>query len=313
MDIIDIINKSSANKEASFIDDVSSTKNENAKIYKSRKFDQFYTCADVASDCLKKARKYIKDDIATWLEPSAGAGAFLKLLPAPRIGLDIDPQHPEVLHANFLTWKKGEMLARPVVTIGNPPFGKNSSLAIQFVNEAARFSDWICMILPRTFEKSSVQNKVNRHFELVKTYLIKPNSFIYCGEPYNVPCCFQIWRRLPTTQKRKLHHSEMTHPHFSFVENPKKADFAFQRVGVKAGKASIEGLDKSYKSNHFIKASEGVNPVDIMKDLNSIDWKVISEKTAGNPSISKGEMIAAYSIIHPPGSKPGMFDFGSNI
>jgi predicted RNA methylase len=309
---MDLIGNNPANKSAS-TDAATGSKNENADNDQSRELDQFYTHPDIAADCLAKAREHIKGDVATWLEPSAGTGAFLKLLPTPRVGLDIDPQHPEVLHANFLTWKKGEMLARPVVTIGNPPFGKNSSLAIQFINEATRFSDWICMILPRTFEKSFVQNKVNRHFDLVKTYPIQPDSFIYRGEPYNVPCCFQIWKRLPTTQKRDLHYSEMTHPHFSFVDKPSKADFAFQRVGVNAGRASIEGLDKSYKSNHFIKASDGVNPEDLMRDLNSIDWKVMSEKTAGNPSIGKGEMIAAYSIIHPPGKKPGMLDFGGTM
>lgn len=276
----------------------------------SRELDQFYTRPDVATACMEKVREFIQEDVGTWLEPSAGTGVFLDLLPTPRIGLDLDPQHPEILCRDFLSWKEGPNLVKPVVTVGNPPFGRNSSLALKFVNEAAKFSKWICMILPRTFEKKAMQNKMSKHHELIYSEPLDSYSFIHRGEPYCVPCCFQIWKLLPKTQKRTLHRPEMTHPDFKFVENHEDADFAFQRVGVNAGKASKEGLLKSWKSNHFIKAVNGVDPDELMANLNSIDWKAISGKTAGNPSIGKGEMIEAYSIKCPPGARPGMFDFG---
>lgn len=266
-------------------------------------FDQYYTRRDVAALCMEHVRAHVPvDEVATWLEPSAGTGAFLTLLPTPRVGLDIDDEHSheEAIAQDFLKWHGGGSLARPVVTVGNPPFGRNASLALAFVNHAARFSDWICMILPRTFDKATMQNKVNLHYELVASHPLDPFSFEYEGQPYDVPCCFQIWRLKPAGEKRRPHRAHMTHPDFRFVASKDDADFAFQRVGVNAGLASREGLDKSWKSNHFIKAADGVDPERLMADLNSIDWKTISSRTAGNPSIGKGEMIEAYSRISPP-------------
>lgn len=266
---------------------------------RSRELDQFYTRPEVAAKCMEYIREHVPDDIATWLEPSAGTGVFLGMLPTPRIGFDIDKEHAgeEVKLQNFLEWDGGGNLKRPVATVGNPPFGKNSSLALRFVNRAAGFSDWICMILPRTFDKAAMRNKVSLHHELVESYPLDPFSFEHQGELYDVPCCFQIWKRLPIDKKREIHRPFKTHPDFDFVDDHTKADFAFQRVGGKAGYASREGLAKSWKSNHFIKVKEGIDAQAVMDALNSIDWKDISGNTAGNPSIGKGEMIQAYSVL----------------
>lgn len=271
---------------------------------KARDLDQFYTRPEVASMCMEKIRQIVPiEDISLWIEPSAGTGIFLDIMPEPKRGFDIDAEHAgnEVEIQNFLTWDY-HGLPRGVATVGNPPFGKNSSLALEFIKQAAKFSDWICMILPRTFEKETMQNKIPRNFELVEDSMmvLEPYSFMHDNEPYDVPCCFQIWRKLPVGEVRGMYRQVRSHPDFSFVNEPEEADFAFQRVGVKAGMASVEGLKRSWKSNHFIKASEGVDWKALMDDFNSIDWKSISGKTAGNPSISKGEMVAALSVIRPP-------------
>ena len=65
--------------------------------------DQFFTKADIAKRCHDHFMKTISADGARpsdykFIEPSAGNGAFLDLLPAERrIGIDIMPQMPEVL------------------------------------------------------------------------------------------------------------------------------------------------------------------------------------------------------------------------
>lgn len=280
---------------------------------KADKFDQYYTRPEVAALCMAYMRNHIpEDEIATWLEPSAGTGAFLTLLPkGRRRGFDIDEEHKheEVTKQNFLEWIEARSLARPVVTIGNPPFGKNASTALRFVNHAAGFSEWICMILPRTFDKNAMQNKVSLHHHLVRSYPLDPFSFEYEGQPYDVPCCFQVWRRMPDGEKRTPHRPFMEHPDFVFVSNHEDADFAFQRVGVNAGRASKEGLGKSWKSNHFIKVRDGLDPETVMDLLNGIDWDDVRHHTAGNPSIGKGEMIEAYSKMSPPApNSPGCLD-----
>ena len=67
-----------------------------------------------------------------WLEPSAGDGSFLDLLPTHmRRGIDIDSRHPNVIEADFLTFdgfEPGIIYA----AIGNFPWGENN--AVKFFN-----------------------------------------------------------------------------------------------------------------------------------------------------------------------------------
>ena len=123
--------------------------------------DQFYTKPEVAKLCcdLIDFSEYEKI-----LEPSAGTGVFLDLLPSEkRVGIDLDPKHDEIVEQDFFLYKGTENLV-----IGNPPFGRVSSLAIKFFNHAATFADTIAFIIPRTFRRVSVQNKLNLHFHLVE-------------------------------------------------------------------------------------------------------------------------------------------------
>jgi predicted RNA methylase len=279
-----------------------------------RELDQFYTRPKIAAQCMTlvaaAVAKHVDGVVGTWLEPSAGKGAFLNLMPSPRLGLDLDPAHGDVIEQNFLTWDGGENLPGPVVTVGNPPFGKNASLALKFVNRAAKFSDLVCMILPRTFEKHAMQAKVVNTHELLENHTLDPDSFSFDGVDYAVPCCFQIWKRL-AKGKRIAQPTMLTHHHFEFVDNqglqPEVehaarlgVDFAFQRVGGRAGHASVEGLSKSWKSHYWIKANtEFVTPADLMTRLNLIDWDEHKHRTAGNPSIGKGELVLEYAKLFP--------------
>lgn len=265
---------------------------------KARELDQFYTRPDVAAWCMARIREVLPwNEIDTWIEPSAGEGVFFRLLPeGRRRGFDIDDEHAGagIEHQDFLTWD-GEGMSGRTAYVGNPPFGRNCSLALAFFRRAVQLNaDWICMVLPRTFEKASIQNKIPRGYVLAtESQTIGEYAFVHNGEPYDVPCCFQIWRKLPPGEMRPLHDRVLKHGDFDFVGNHKDADFAFQRVGAKAGLASKEGLHRSWKSNHFIKVRTGVDPQELMRQLNDIQWDRIKGKTAGNPSISKGEMIAA--------------------
>jgi hypothetical protein len=89
-----------------------------------------------------------------YLEPSAGRGAFLNLMPPSlRIGLDIMPQTDETICADFLSWEP-EPRGIPIVVIGNPPFGYRGWLALEFLNHAATFADYVGFILPMAFQSA---------------------------------------------------------------------------------------------------------------------------------------------------------------
>jgi hypothetical protein len=256
----------------------------------ARDLDQFFTRSDVAQRCTAMVCgiEQIGEGDWLWLEPSAGGGAFLDHLPYPRIGLDIHSQRADIMAADFLGWHPGKVKRR-IAVVGNPPFGKNASLARRFFDHAAGFADLIAFIVPRTFEKPAFVNQLDRRMHLLSETLLDEDSFEFAGETYAVPTIFQIWEK--RADLRPLAETTRQHRDFDFVAQP-VGDFAFQRVGARAGLVSVEGLRKSPQSHYFIKAN-GCSRT-LLDRLRAIDWNPIKHRTAGNPSIGKAELVGAY-------------------
>jgi hypothetical protein len=260
----------------------------------ARSLDQFFTRPDIAALCVATLDQHLQapSDDWLWIEPSAGGGVFYDLMRYPKIGLDILPQRADIMKTDFLRWHPG-IVQRKIAVLGNPPFGKNASLARRFFDHAASFADVVAFIVPRTFEKPLFINRLDRRMHLVHTQLLEECAFEFEGEPYAVPTVFQIWEK--RVALRPLAESVRTHRDFDFVAGP-CADFAFQRVGARAGLVSVEGLSKSPQSHYFLKASAPKRAV--FERLRAIDWEPIKRRTAGNPSIGKGELVAAYQAAH---------------
>ncbi len=256
---------------------------------RARHLDKFYTDPEVAAECVEVVRKVIGRARCrlTWLEPSAGGGAFFDAMPKNKLGFDIEPEHPKVIRLDFLSWDPGT--SERFVTVGNPPFGKNASLAIRFFNHAAAFSEVIAFIVPRTFEKDSVVRRLHRNFHLARQTEVPVDGFTFLGDVYSVPCVFQVWERRDA--ERPLIKSALSVPDFQFVMKS-KADFAFQRVGARAGTIYREFRARSESSHYFIR-DLGIRQrvIDI---LGGINWDPIKSRTAGNPSIAKRELVSAY-------------------
>jgi hypothetical protein len=248
--------------------------------------DQYYTRPEQAEKCFELVSTKGTPE-TYWLEPSAGTGAFFKLFPAKRIGYDLQPKFEDVVEGDFLLTDLSLLVGQDVITVGNPPFGRNANLAVQFFNRCASISRIVAMILPRTFRKPSIQNRLDRSFRLVSDDTLPAFSFIADGEPYDVPCCFQIWER--SDEVRARIDTPTTHPDFTFCKRH-EGDFAVQRVGAAAGK--VKTISDSFKdpSHYFIKDHVG-NVREIMEGL---DFSGVKYETAGNPSISKGELIDLY-------------------
>lgn len=159
--------------------------------------DQYYTKPNIALYVWTRFCDFIKNnniniDKYVFIEPSAGSGNFLKLLPyQKRIGFDILPRSKEVFKFNYFDFKP---LTKHIV-IGNPPFGTRGEMALKFINYST-FADIICFILPQGFEsngKSSLKNRVKNH-KLVYSEKLPLDSFIYPdGKNVSVSTVMQIW------------------------------------------------------------------------------------------------------------------------
>jgi hypothetical protein len=253
------------------------------------KYDQYYTKVEVARSCVSLLATFIDFDDFDWIiEPSAGDGAFFNLLPiTKRIGFDIDPKHPDIVKKNYFDFLPD--LRQKHLVIGNPPFGKNANLAIKFFNKSAEYAHTIAFIVPRTFRKKSVINRLDKKFHLLTEMILPKDSFVYENKAYDVPCAFQIWKR-EATERTEIP-IRTSHPDFSFGGKD-DADFAIQRVGGRAGLIRDKAVLHKFavQSHFFIKA----NDVNVLRIMQAIDFNAIKHDTAGNPSVSRSELIELY-------------------
>jgi predicted RNA methylase len=286
-----------------------------------KELDQYFTKPDVADKCIDQLQSILSVPLTGFnsiLEPSSGEGAFVSSLKSRGISeeklvyVDIDAKDEahrrDFLKANVAAFVKNE--SQTFVTIGNPPFGKNSSTAVAFFNRAAEFSDVIAFILPRTFRKESVQKKLNDNFHLIHDNLLDKNSFTFQGKDYDVPCVFQIWCRgrfasycnsmvsIPANGIRVLKpHPKQTND-FKFVKASESPDFAIRRVGVNAGRIFTDDPESKSESSHlFVKLFDNTKYSAVFEQLKSLKLESSECKydTAGNPSLTQGEICTIYN------------------
>ena len=106
------------------------------------------------------------------------------------IALDIKPEDDRISEQDFLEY---ENLKTDFITIGNPPFGNRSDLAIKFFNKAATMSEVIAFIVPVSFMKWNVQKQLDASFSLVNYFYLPFNSFLDEGKEFGVRTVFQVW------------------------------------------------------------------------------------------------------------------------
>jgi hypothetical protein len=256
---------------------------------KKSQLDKFYTKPEIAQECIDS----ITGEFDLWLEPSAGAGVFLHRLPKPRIGLDIEPDDEEILTQDFFQWKPPS--DKRIAVIGNPPFGTNSKLAIQFFNHAAEWATLIAFIVPRTFRKVSVQNRLSLKWSLTQEKILPVKAFHLLDDngdvhEHKVPCVWQIWERHP----REKINLPVNHPDWEWV-NREEANYAIRRVGGLAGKVIKDFESYATPSHYFITCSP-----EVLEKLDSLyeKFQEVAKDTAGNPSLGKGEMVRIYNEVH---------------
>lgn len=246
--------------------------------------DRFYTPENIVQKCLSLLDLSKFDCI---IEPSAGTGNFSKRLPGC-FSFDIAPEQDYIVQADWLKLDKTQFNKyNNILICGNPPFGEQCKLAIAFFNESAKIANTIAFILPLSFKKDSIQNRLSLDFTLEKELIFKDCIFdLKNKEQITVPCVFQVWiRNLVPRKKKKL---KTTSIYFSFVSK-KEADFRIQRVGGNAGKASLD-LNRAESSNYFIKNKSNLSNEDFINLINSLEFPSISF-TVGPKSLSKGELI----------------------
>lgn len=259
--------------------------------------DHYCTRPEVAKICWERFLKHLKKEKVnlseyTFIEPSAGQGAFYNLLPKNRrIGIDVVKEHPEYIEQDFLSWLPKDK-NKKYISIGNPPFGYRAWLALAFVNHAGLFSDYIGFIVPMAFQsngKSNIKDRI-KGFHLVHQSLIPANSFIDVdGKNVKVNSLFQIWKKgtkmkkpektcndyvelftVDLRKERKCGHNKMH-----------KADFFLQRTFYTDPPKLVKSFDKvKYVCGYGIIIKKDRKKV--LEILNNTDWRELNNLTSHN-------------------------------
>jgi hypothetical protein len=262
--------------------------------------DQFYTKKEVANTCLDHWYKIVnpKEDELI-IEPSAGNGAFSSKIMESHISfqaLDIDPKSKEIKKIDFLQLNIDLFPHKKIHFIGNPPFGRQSSLAKKFIKHicASPKTATISFILPKSFRKESMQRCFPLRYNIVFELEISKDAFLINEKAYNVPCVFQIWEKKDTDRYIT---PDIEPAGYSFVKKDENPDYSIRRVGVYAGSISTATQDKSSQSHYFIKLKEN-NELDINTYWTFIDdLDKVSTNTVGPKSISKKEIIPRLNFV----------------
>jgi hypothetical protein len=268
---------------------ISHHSSKSTKLKKGIRNDQFYTKQSTAlflSNLIKQQPWFNK--IERIIEPSAGEGSFSEHF-VGCLAYDIEPKKQNIYQADFLELKFPA--DKITLCVGNPPFGRQGSLALKFIKKCCDFSDFIAFILPKSFVKISVQNKIPLTHSLLLQDEIEANNFYLSdGTEYKVPCVFQIWHRL---QRIKIILKKDSN-YFSWT-NKENGELAIRRVGFYAGK-TVDGEDycKTCEESHYYIKSIKMSPLKIKNYLNNIEWSTVSSKVSGPRSLSKGEIIQLF-------------------
>ena len=255
--------------------------------------EQYYTPSDLASELTRSLAELVdRSDLPfarrTIIEPAGGTGAFIEaakqISATDFLSFDIEPLHSSVEIGNFLDQKLGPVFG--AVTLGNPPFGRNNALTIPFFNHAAPHSDFIAFIVPRSWRKWSVINRLDRNFKLVSDTDLQIDYVDAAGKQLmsrkRLNTCFQIWQRSP--ELRPLYSVE----DLGFVTKttPEAADVSLTIFGYGCGTVKTDFPRVANTTQMFLKLNDGR----AMAALNSVDFSRFFKNTAYTEALSLGEI-----------------------
>jgi len=277
--------------------------------------DQYFTKPDVARRCVSFLKGLVDFGVLDFiLEPCFGEGAFVEAL-EEEVSKDvlhfIDIDAKDKTHRmDFLKDFKPPAESKAILTVGNPPFGRQSRKAVAFFQRASGFSKVIAFIVPRTFRKYSIQSKLSPHFFFAGEEEVPPKSFIYLGKDFGVLSVFQVWVHgefvdrmkvpfpIPENKIRVIPAPVRKTDDFCFVKRSQDPDFTIQKLGLFSGRIITEDVSsRSENSYLFIKVFDRDKVKEVLERFLSLGLETtpIKYQTVACPSISQNELCILYN------------------
>ena len=293
------------NKKIPCVNEFKIVEKKNVKDVRDEGLDKFYTLPIYSKKCIDKVFElYDKLSFDLIIEPSAGNGSFFNQLDCDnKIGIDISPEDKNIIKMDFFNYTPQPHINN-ILVIGNPPFGKVSSISIKFFNHSAKWANVIAFIIPRTFRRPSVQNKLNNMFHLIYDEDVSTKPCCFTPQMM-VKCCFQVWEKKETERPfidLPTKHEDWEFLSFGPIDKygqptpPNGADFAMRAYGGKVGEIERINLKELRpKSWHWIKSI--INKEELINRFKQLDYSD-SLNTARQNSMGRGELVRLYKDFH---------------
>jgi predicted RNA methylase len=249
--------------------------------------EQYYTPGNLASELVSVVARLVPDFASrTVLEPAGGTGAFVDAavaLGAKVVSFDIEPLHASVERFDFL---EAELRLSNAVTISNPPFGRNNSLSIPFFNRAADHSEYIAFIVPRSWRKWSVINRLDPRFHLISDQDIVVDYVDASGKRLSekkiLATCFQVYQRRDSLRPKVV----VADMGLVKKVSPDEADVALTIFGFSCGAVTTDFERVKNTTRMYLKL---LHP-DALAALKSVDFDLFSRNTAYTQALSLPEI-----------------------
>ena len=241
--------------------------------------EQYYTPADLSLEIIERVCRNIENPTSRiFLEPAGGTGSFIEA--AKSFGfsaiesMDIEPKHPLVREQDFL---QAKLKLSNAVCVTNPPFGRNNSLSVPFFNQAAQYSDVIAFIVPRSWRKWSVLNRLNLSFHLVDDWNLDIDYVDEDGNSThgvgNLRTCVQVWKRSEGAYREPV---KIPDHGIILKTTPAEADVSFTLFGYGCGTVKEEFQRVPNTTQTFLK----LNHPRALEALKNVDFSRFYNHTA---------------------------------
>ena len=173
-----------------------------------------------------------------------------------------------------------------LIAIGNPPFGRNNALSVPFFNHAATMCDTIAFIVPRSWRKWSVTNRLDLGFRCVRDVDLHVDYVDAHGDPVaakgNLRTCLQIWQQSHRSRQ------PVVIPPSRWVQKcaPEDADVAIRVFGYGCGTVLTKFPRVPNTTLAFLKVRNRT----VIPTLRDIDFSVYFDNVAYTQALAFSEI-----------------------
>lgn len=175
-----------------------------------------------------------------------------------------------------------------VITLTNPPFGRANKLSVPFFNKCASVSSKIGFIVPKSWRKWTVINRLDNRFHLVhdQELNIDFNYDDECDDKKGrLSTVFQIWEKRDIPRKKVVIEDRK----YISVSDPKHADVSITTRGMGCGKVKTDFKRVHNTTQTFLKLKQQW----VLDAMRSIDFSEFYNNVAFIESLTIQEIMHA--------------------